>query len=675
MNTNLFEQAVAQQSKAPTLALKLYKEHLKLNPKHLEALNNMGVLLYESGKYNESTKCFEQAIQINPDHAMSYYNKGYIQLLKHQNDKAENYFRKACQLNNKFAESFNNLGMVLRDKGEYHEALTCFNHTIHLDPTHTKAHYGKALILLLKGEFKQGLIEYEWRWKHEDNSPRKSDKPLWNGEDLNYQTLFVYTEQGFGDAIQFIRLISNIKEKYPACHLLFECKKPLFSLFQTAVDINELFIQGQAISNYHYHIPLLSILSILDITFETIPTFKPYLFSAPPYSIQLNLKKDRLNVGFVWAGNPQHINDYNRSSNLKAYSILFQYKNIDFYSLQKGIRANEITQYLTLSNVHDLSHHINSFADTAEIISQLDLIISVDTSTTHLSAALSKKTWLLLPYIPEWRWLENRSDSPWYPSIKIYRQSSINNWQELLYQVKNQLIEYANTSLRKPLQPRRLSENVGFRQNKAKFGEKAQFTGVNEHFEPNFNAVLAERCVFGQPPSPHKVIPTTTKSYLVSALHLSLSDTLFYYRYIAELKKQSEQIIIECNKVFHDLFIINNLQVSAHPLEQCYFEQTLIMEKLPQYFTGHQLKLTPPYFHIDPLIPQKRYPLLPHQLNIGIEDDNDFFKSCYPIIKTSPHYYFHQLSTDKSFLTIPNSKAELSSLPTQTKLIPLRDKA
>lgn len=446
-SSKLYQLALKQhQSGQTSQAIISYQKLLAINPNHTASLNNLGALLHEAGQTNEALKYFDHAIEITPNDAQTYYNKGYVFLQQQKSEQAAYFFRLAIKYNPRFSEAHNNLGMILRDNGVYDEALKHFNITLELQPDHVKSHYGKALILLLKGHYEEGFKEYEWRWQHEDSPPRKLPKPRWHGEPLTNKTILIHTEQGFGDAIQFVRYIPLLKQA--GARVIVECKKPLIRLFTTAKGIDHLSIQGSRLPHYDCHCPMLSLPMLCKTQINTIPAEIPYLYAPYPKMHQIpKIKNTTLAIGFVWAGNPQHLNDHNRSATIKEMAYLFKAQDITFYSLQKGIRDFEIKPYLH-HNVIDLSTKLNDYFDTADIINQMDIIITVDTSVAHLAGALGTTTWLILPHQPEWRWLETRTNSPWYPTMRLFRQSKNNDWRSVMIEIEQALRQHKKPILK-----------------------------------------------------------------------------------------------------------------------------------------------------------------------------------------------------------------------------------
>ena len=333
--------------------------------------------------------------------------------------------------------------MTLHDLKRFDEAIALYDKALSLKPNYHEASWNKSLSLLLQGDFENGLPLYESRWDTEKVSEiadkRFFDKPTWLGKELlQGKTILLYGEQGLGDFIQFCRYIKLVADL--GAKVILEAPQPLAVLMRGLYGISQLVIKGEELPSFDYHCPLLSLPLAFKTNLETIPSPSSYinldnhLNKIVEWKVRLGSKlKPR--VGLVWSGNPHHKNDHNRS--LLLGDILPNLPNqFEYISLQKEVR--EADKFILDANPKILSFasDLNDFLDTAALINNLDLVISVDTSVAHLSGALGKKTLVLLPGVPDWRWLLDREDSPWYSSIKLYRQVAIDDWASVLNRVK-----------------------------------------------------------------------------------------------------------------------------------------------------------------------------------------------------------------------------------------------
>jgi tetratricopeptide (TPR) repeat protein/glycosyltransferase involved in cell wall biosynthesis len=456
-------------------ALDAYKKSLKINPKYLPALNNMGLSLSKLGALQEAihiyfkalavadnkaeiyfniAKCYQEigknleaislytkAVDLDPNLIGAYVNIGDILLEKGQAKEAEKYYRLVSEDKEVLMYYYNKIGLEMLSEKNFNKALRYFDIALSTNDDNPDIHYNKSHIYLLEGEFDKGWREYEWRVKRKDFPKRNLSKPILSNEhQVDGKTILVYDEQGIGDSIQFARYLSLLKEKN--AKIIFECYDVLMCIYKNFNFIDRLIEHNneEPKIEYDYQISLLSLPNYFGTTLETIPGNVPYIFAdnnlVNRWSEILN-ERENLKIGLVWRGRPTHGNDKNRSSSLKEFSVLFSIKGIKFYSLQKGEGINEIDDFA--GSIINLNDKINDLADTAAIISNLDLVITVDTSIAHLAGAMGKEVWVLIPYLPDWRWLIDRQDSPWYPSMKLFRQDKPKDWEGVLKNIDREL--------------------------------------------------------------------------------------------------------------------------------------------------------------------------------------------------------------------------------------------
>lgn len=301
---------------------------------------------------------------------------------------------------------------------------------------------------LKNGDFKRGWAECEWRWQTPKFTPFSCPQPQWQGQPMRDQTLLLYTEQGAGDAIQFVRYLPWVAQRCGQVKVV--CPPSLLPLFAHLPGIDDLRTPGDiALEAFDAHLPLMSLPYLAQTTLETIPAIVPYL-QADPSRCPLPPSGDRPRIGIVWGGSPTHGNDRHRSTPLQAWEAVLQLSNLAFYSLQKGDgrrpvsrdhRAQALAQFPDTLPVHDLDPIIQDYGDTAAVIAQLDLVISVDTSVAHLAGAMAKPCWTLLSYSADWRWLRDRNDSPWYPTMRLFWQTQPGDWAGVLSRVAAALRE------------------------------------------------------------------------------------------------------------------------------------------------------------------------------------------------------------------------------------------
>ena len=428
-------------------ALKSYDQAIEINPEHVETHYNRGNTLMELKLFDKALKSYDQAIEINPDHIEAYNNRGNTLKALNCHDEALNSYDQAIKINPGYPEAYNNRGNTLKELKQFDKALINYNQAIAIDPDYADAYFNKSTLLILRGDYEEGWQLYEWRWKqkHNSNSRRSFKQPLWLGiEPLISKTLLITIEQGFGDYIQFIRyalLVEHLEAK-----VVLEVPLSLIKLTSTLKG-NFIFVEsGKPLPDFDYYCPVASLPLAFKTSVETIPATVPYLFVDEVKKQQWNKrlgKQGATRVGLVWTGNPDHKNDHNRSLLLKQFSSLLTLP-FEFHSLQKDTRAVDSQTIIDFPNIYHHQEELQDFSDTAALIDAMDIIISVDTSVAHLAGAMGQKLCLLLPYVPDFRWMIDRDDSPWYPLAKIYRQEKINGWDTVIEKLKTDLLENIN---------------------------------------------------------------------------------------------------------------------------------------------------------------------------------------------------------------------------------------
>jgi tetratricopeptide (TPR) repeat protein/GT2 family glycosyltransferase len=441
----------------PAEAIDNYKQALKYDPNYAEVYNNMGIALKIKEQFAEAISCFEKAIELEPDFAEAYYNLANSLRDKAQSTDAIKNYRQAVLFKPDFAEAYNGLGNVLNAKGEYAEviendkAIENYRKALQIKPDFAEAHWNMSLVLLRSGRFTEGWEEYEWRQNPDLKMtlyPHSYETPQWDGLDFKDKKLIVHCEQGLGDTLQFVRYLPMVKDHGGT--VILEIRKPLYELLRSFPGVDELveasFEYKQTVK-VDYHVSLMDLPKIFETTLETIPAEIPYI-NACPAKVEYWRKKlttPDFKVGIVWAGSPTHGNDRYRSCALKHFAPLTEINGVRLYGLQKGKATAqvELNEEMAITN---LGNEFEDFTDTAAAIENLDLIISVDTSVLHLAGAMGKPVWALLPFSPDWRWMLNRQDSPWYPTMKLFRQKKWGQWefvfQDVAKELKNMVSNY-----------------------------------------------------------------------------------------------------------------------------------------------------------------------------------------------------------------------------------------
>ena len=422
-------------------AITCYQKAVEIDPHPPEAYNNLGLALYEKRDIDEAIVYFQRALQINPDYPEAYNNLGNALRIKGQSDEALDCYQKALEINPNYPEAYNNLGNILKEKGNIDEALACFDKALRIQPDFASAHWNKALAFLLSGDFKQGWKEYPWFWRVKGVIPRNYNQPVWDGSNINEARIFLYAEQGFGDTIQFIRYIPLVARRFK--EVIIECQEELVSLVKNIKEICIVIPKGEGIPEFDVHCSLLMLPVIFDTSLESIPADVPYITVDPNISLKWHGKlqgdTSQLKIGLGWAGGHTGRTLHERSCSLDLFSVLGEFNNISFYNLQKGEAAEQAKSPLEGMKIIDFMDEISDFEDTAGLIENLDLVISVDTAVAHLAGALGKPVWTLLSYAADWRWMLNRDDSPWYPTMRLFRQLSMGDWKSVIAQVAEEL--------------------------------------------------------------------------------------------------------------------------------------------------------------------------------------------------------------------------------------------
>ncbi len=417
-----------------------YKYALKIQPSFWEASYNLGLLFQELGNISEAVNYYQIALEVNPNLYLAHYNLGNAYRELENYDQSASCYLKAIEIKNDFADAYYNLGVVYEKTFLLDFALKNYEHAIECDNSHVNAHWNKSILLLLSGDYLNGFKEYEWRLLRNESVNRNFCKPRLNHLHIAGKRIYVYSEQGLGDAIQFVRFLEGLKKL--GCFIFFEVDPLLVKLFSGLTFIDKIIPRlnlDEPEVEYDLQIPLLSLPNLFQTTIETIPSSYPYLktdTSKVRYWENI-IPKTNFNIGIVWAGNQFHQADKKRSTQLEWFENISNINHVKLFSLQKGERTKEISS--AKFEIVNLEARLNDLSDTAAAIENLNLILTVDTSVAHLAGALAKEVWLLLPFYPDWRWQLNKEFSPWYPSIKIFRQIIPDDWDYVFNKVYNEL--------------------------------------------------------------------------------------------------------------------------------------------------------------------------------------------------------------------------------------------
>lgn len=397
---------------------------------------NLGLLLQRQGRHAEALDLFERAVCLAPDQPSAWHALGTARHFMRDPAGAEEAYRRTLALSPDHVDAMANLGRTLRGEGRLAEAAVFYARALELRPSHVESRWNSAILQMLRGDFAAGWDGMEVRWQVPGfpSRPRGFAQPLWNGEDISGRRILLHAEQGFGDTLQCLRYVAMVADR--GATVILELQRELIELAAASGIPAELVAQGQSLPDFDLHCPLLSLPRAFGTRLHSVPTPIPYLH--PPgskrrrWEARLPQARGRRRVGLVWAGRPTHANDANRSIALGMLWSALGDAPCDFVSLQVGPASAEIASLGLGHAIEDLAPELTDFAETAAALSQIDLLVAVDTAVVHLAGALGRPALLLLPFAPDWRWLTERADTPWYPSIRLLRQARSGDWSHPL---------------------------------------------------------------------------------------------------------------------------------------------------------------------------------------------------------------------------------------------------
>ncbi|CAB3792224.1 tetratricopeptide repeat protein [Pararobbsia alpina] len=441
----------------PVDALASFEHAIALKHDSPEAWNNRACVLRDLGQPSEAVASCDQAIAMRRDYADAWSNRANALSDLNRPGEAQASYRRALDIRADFAEAWSNLGLTLVDLGEHANALQCYERALAIRPDYVEGHWNRALCRLEMGQLDQGWREYEWRWERASlkASKRVFDVPLWLGSTpVAGKTILLHAEQGLGDTLQFCRYAALVAQL--GATVLLEVPAALMRLLTGLEGVSQLIEQGRALPPFDLHCPLLSLPLAFGTDLDTIPAAIPYLFADETQATEWGHRMQaeaagKLKVGLVWAGgNRSHVpelrkNDLRRSIALQQFGPILDVPNVQFYSLQKGSAAQRHAdaRHIDAHAIVDHTGELDDFADTAALLANFDLVISVDTSTAHLAGAMGRPVWILNRFDTCWRWLLERDDSPWYPSARLFRQPSLGDWDSVIDRVRMALQEFA----------------------------------------------------------------------------------------------------------------------------------------------------------------------------------------------------------------------------------------
>lgn len=408
---------------------------LQIDPRHFYALHLLAALAARRGRWEESLRLATRALEIDPNHVEALSNRGASLRMLNRPDEALADYDRAIAVAPDSAEALNNRGVALAALNRHDEALRNYDRALQLKPDYSRARFNRALSRLVLGDFERGWADHEWRWAGSDTQgpPRGFTQPqLGARDDVRGKTVLLHAEQGLGDVIQYARYVPLLHAR--GARVVLEVHPPLKGLMAGLAGVERVLAIGEALPPFDYYCPIVSLPMVFETRLATIPGGVPYLHALPDYMekwrAQLGERKRPL-VGLAWSGSTTLKNDRNRSIALARLDALRR-EDCTLVALQKDIRDYDRPALASSPPLLHFETQLADFRDTAALASLMDVVISVDTSIAHLAGALGKPLWLLLPFSPDWRWLLDRDDTPWYPTARIFRQPRLGDWDGVI---------------------------------------------------------------------------------------------------------------------------------------------------------------------------------------------------------------------------------------------------
>jgi tetratricopeptide (TPR) repeat protein len=427
-------------------AIASYRRAIELKQDHVGAQNNLGLLLADQGLFDESLECFQKALAAEPNSAVALTHVGHAWQQLGDSDQAIRYLRRALELDPDYQQAHNNLGVLLHEQGDFEVAAKSFERALELQPDSAAAHVNQSYLMLLKADFEQGWREFEWRWKYKPFTGRAPKRPAWSGSQIAGRTILLHAEQGFGDTIQFVRYAPLVKQL--GANVIMHCPTKLLPLLRGCPGIDQLIGDDEPVPPYDEHASLLSLPHILKTNLNSIPANVPYLHADAKLVEDWRKRLAAVNgfrIGINWRGRGGQRDFRLRDMPLELFAGIADISSVSLISLQRGEGREQLMGSAERNRMLDLGEDVDdaagAFMDTAAIMENLDMVISSDTAIAHLAGALGLLIWVGLPYVPNWRWLLNRADSPWYPTMRLFRQRSPGDWKGVFNEMKAALLQ------------------------------------------------------------------------------------------------------------------------------------------------------------------------------------------------------------------------------------------
>ncbi|PWT90071.1 MAG: glycosyltransferase [Proteobacteria bacterium] len=419
-----------------TEAIKCYRQALWIDPQLVNAHFNLGNVFQDLGELERAGECYRKALSLKPDFGDALCNLGLVHRAQGQLDEAITCFRRAVAQGKACPNALTNLGIALKEKGDLVEAAACQEQALRLDSKHANARFNLSLLRLLQGDFDRAWSDFECRWEASGLAPKHVDIPLWDGKPLKGKTLLVYAEQALGDTLQFARYAALLRKR--GAKVVLECQPGLAPLLEGVAD--QIIPEGELLPHIDVQAPLISLPGLMKTTAKTIPAHTPYVQSDSKLERFWRHKLSKVKgykVGIAWQGNPDDPEDRLWSIPLERFAALADVDGVRLVSLQIGPGHEQVSS-LSGFPLLDLGGRMDrdiTWSDIAAAMMSLDLVVTADTPIAHLAGALGVPVWTVLAYVPEWRWQMDRADSPWYPTMRLFRQRRRGDWDEVMARV------------------------------------------------------------------------------------------------------------------------------------------------------------------------------------------------------------------------------------------------
>ncbi|MDR3619965.1 MAG: tetratricopeptide repeat-containing glycosyltransferase family protein [Paludisphaera borealis] len=428
---------VCQSSKRLDEAVDHYRQSLRFDSDNPPAWNNLAAALQQLDQPEEAERCCREALRIEPAYADAHNNLGNTLHNRGRYSEALACYERALELEPNRDDIHHNLGNTHRAEGRLAESLACYESALRLSPEHARVNFSRAMLYLQSGDLRRGFAEVRWQYKCEGAIEPFFSGPCWDGSPLDGRTILLHDHQGMGDMLQFIRYAPMVAAR--GGRVVVACSRPLARILKSCSGVADTFFRFGETPAYDSQRVLMSLPDLFGTTLDTIPATVPYLAADPADVARRGEElggESGFKIGIAWQGNPGHNKDRERSFPLDLYEGLSRVPGVRLYSLQKGFGAEQLGGLDGRFDVTDLGSGTSDFLDTAALIANLDLVIAPDTALAHLAGALGAPVWVALPYAPDWRWMLGREDSPWYPSMRLFRQPKWGDWSTVFERMR-----------------------------------------------------------------------------------------------------------------------------------------------------------------------------------------------------------------------------------------------